>query len=94
MALQGIQWIKWDKLLTFVSWTANSEVFSWVCAVPMSPIVVLNSVADTGVVSPSHSLYHNNRHSNLPGRLCFQQEPRLRQQKVSFGRCSPFEWRI
>lgn len=52
MALQGIQRTKWDKLLTFVSWTANSEVFSWVCSVPVSPIVVLNSVADTGVVSP------------------------------------------
>lgn len=93
MALQGIQWIKWDKLLTFVPWTANSEVFPSVCAVPVSLTVVLSSITDPAVGSPL-ILFHTNGHSNLPGRLCFQQESRLRQQKVSCGRCSTFERRI
>lgn len=52
MALQGIQWIKWDKLLTFVPWTANSEVFPLVCMVPVLLTVVLNSITDPGLVSP------------------------------------------
>lgn len=88
MALQGIQWIKWGKLLTFVSRTADSEVFPSVCAALVSLTVVLNSVTDTGVLSPLTLC------STITGTQIFLAGYVFSRNPGSDSRRFPFEWCI